>query len=300
VKAQHLEGQYFDDLCVKISLFIAHFPLYFRDVLMTLYKPVDKIVDEVVRFKNRYLRKPYISVHARGFYDPGESTNLLFSCANQLLASGNVTYLFFATESRSLFELAKKTIKSKQLIYVQKQLVDDRHGNIDTFEIRQKVPQMHQAIVEWMLVGSADYCMTPTIDLSTFSQTAILSGPCKYVPFLKRKLEHKGKAYDCVHLENNHRAEALILTEKQKELLIAYGRNSADMYAIRDFFNATLNLTHGISNNIREHLWQSIRHAPTAAILQHYGDDPQDYLLVAEQCVTKGEESSVVRGYYFP
>ena len=42
---------------------------------------------------------------------------------------------------------------------------------------------MENALKDWYLLGKADYCMATTMDTSTFSQTSLSHGPCKYVSF---------------------------------------------------------------------------------------------------------------------
>ena len=42
---------------------------------------------------------------------------------------------------------------------------------------------METAVKDWYLLGKADYCMSTTMDLSTFSQTSLSRSTCTYLSF---------------------------------------------------------------------------------------------------------------------
>ena len=51
-------------------------------------------------------------------------------------------------------------------------------GRLDSYHLRD---EMHDAMKEFLVLGKADYCASTAVHESTFSQTAIMSGRCKYV-----------------------------------------------------------------------------------------------------------------------
>jgi len=52
----------------------------------------------------------------------------------------------------------------------------------DNYLIRTK-SAMHTALAEWYIIGEATYCMSPSIEQSTFSKTAVARGDCKYISY---------------------------------------------------------------------------------------------------------------------
>merc|ERR1712065_41733 len=55
-------------------------------------------------------------------------------------------------------------------------------GGHDNFKLRNE-KGMRNAILEWYILGEANYCLSPTDELSTFSKTAIARSFCKYIDF---------------------------------------------------------------------------------------------------------------------
>ena len=42
---------------------------------------------------------------------------------------------------------------------------------------------MQTAVLEWFMLGDADYCLSPSAEHSTFSKTAIARGNCVYLNY---------------------------------------------------------------------------------------------------------------------
>ena len=61
--------------------------------------------------------------------------------------------------------------------------MNDTVTHIDSLGLRD---QMETATAEWYLIGEADYCMSNTIEISTFSITSIARGKCKYISYRDR------------------------------------------------------------------------------------------------------------------
>ena len=97
-----------------------------------------------------------------------------------------------------------KVLPRAQLATFKKQYIDDIEENKDTLgEYRESTKNMQAALIEWNIVGNAEYCMSPTVEVSTFSQTSMISGNCKFIPFDKKSWNFRG-GYDCVHFEANN------------------------------------------------------------------------------------------------
>ena len=107
-----------------------------------------------------------------------------FMCVNKLVADKTVMLVFFASDSLYQRQLARKLMADKNALFEvanARDLVSStKHFMGDTFEIRDK-KGMEFAATEWQLIGDADFCMSPTIESSTFSKTAIARGKCRYV-----------------------------------------------------------------------------------------------------------------------
>ena len=58
----------------------------------------------------------WLSIHARGYYDNGDRTDKALKCANSLLESGEIKYVYFATETLRLLERAKAAIPEGALV----------------------------------------------------------------------------------------------------------------------------------------------------------------------------------------
>ena len=151
-----------------------NFEYPFRYFIKKVLKPSDKILKIVRSMKESTKGKKWLSIHARGFWDyGGEDTEKLCKYAQQLVDDGTVDFIFFASESKSMIDIAKKHFPRKVLKLLEKELVIDTHKHLDSAVIRNEVSDMEMAIAEWYLIGEADFCMASTMDASTFSKTAV-------------------------------------------------------------------------------------------------------------------------------
>ena len=183
-------------------------PNPFSTIADIILKPHISTQNKIFAIKRKIGENPYLSIHVRGFYDvTGTGTKRAFECANKLLASRRISYIYFATESLRLLKLANASVSDRsKLIIFDKDLIQDEFVHVDSYDIRQN---MDDALVEWygitstilyltiftprysihfllrFLIGDADYCVSPTITSSTFSKTAVVRGSCKYIDFRK-------------------------------------------------------------------------------------------------------------------
>jgi len=128
----------------------------------------------------------WLSIHVRGYYEKGfggykkvHDASDAFICAKKLLDKGIINNVFFATESAEMDQMIRKYVPFEKIIRTKKSLIGskelEREGG---FEIRK---EMQQAVIDWYILGQADYCMSPTFSRSTYSETALLAGNCKVI-----------------------------------------------------------------------------------------------------------------------
>ena len=92
------------------------------------------------------------------------------------MKEGFIKNVFFATDSDLLLKDAAKYIEDQDALVtvhnVQRESFADflRDGH-DSFKMRS-AKGMHTAVLEWYMLGEADYCMSPTDELSTFSKVS--------------------------------------------------------------------------------------------------------------------------------
>ena len=129
------------------------------------------------------LKGKWLSIHSRGYYDSGKASMKALKCANRLLSIGLIDRIFFATDAEDLHALAVKSIPAHALFFYNKTLVPREILGNAKLEGQYIRSQMTDAIREWYVLGQADYCMSTTMESSTFSQTAISNGKCKFIPF---------------------------------------------------------------------------------------------------------------------
>ena len=139
-----------------------------------------RIVKEAKELVAKKGRARWLGIHTRGLYDSGKGVASALKCAQSLLASGAITHVFYATESAAAEDMAKHAISSEALILTKKTLIPPGHMQHEGHYIRN---EMENAMKEWYLLGSADYCMATTMNSSTFSQTALSHGNCKYINY---------------------------------------------------------------------------------------------------------------------
>jgi len=105
-------------------------------------------------------------------------------CVNKLLQEGTISYVFFASDSLLLRYQAEKLImkNASHLLFEVEGVYHGSNSLRENLEIRNK-KSMHLAMAEWYLIGEADYCMSPSIEHSTYSKTAIARGNCQYLSY---------------------------------------------------------------------------------------------------------------------
>lgn len=164
------------------------FPSPFKNLAKVLFTPGEAVARKITTIMDSFnpKEKVWVSMHVRGFYASEKGVGWAIECANKLLERGEIDYLLFITESAKMKELARKLISEPHkhaLSIPPKNFVDDRTNRTDSITIRD---EMVQAVAEWYIVGNAHFCMSPSIDQSTFSSTSIARGDCKYIDYRRR------------------------------------------------------------------------------------------------------------------
>ena len=127
----------------------------------------------------------WLSIHARAYYDySGKASSKAFTCAKKLLEIGAIKKIYFATESPKLMELAKQYFQQfPNALYVSDKMVQMamlESKNASNIDNEVNVDEAH--VVEWLTIGQADYCISPTFEVSSFSNTGLYRGGCKLIP----------------------------------------------------------------------------------------------------------------------
>jgi hypothetical protein len=154
---------------------------HFSEIAFQPYMNVKELVNAFIT--DKFKGEKWLSIHARGYYDDGTHTGRALDCANKLLEDGEISYVFFSSDTQRLIEKAKKRIPEKNLVMVEHETVaDEAQSRVDSWEIRNPTG-MNYAILEWLIIGEATYCTASEIEKSTFSKTAIARGPCGFIQY---------------------------------------------------------------------------------------------------------------------
>ena len=127
---------------------------------------------------------PYLSLHMRSSYTKPESIHPAFACINKMLKMGVIHRVFLATDFEEFHNIAHKLVKpSNALVSIHKELQtrkssEDFSDVLDSYDIRD---EMSVAMEEFHILNQADYCGSTSFEMSTFSQAALNTGPCKYI-----------------------------------------------------------------------------------------------------------------------
>ena len=302
------KSSYFNQLKSRLKRFKFLYTNPFHDIMNVFYRPHEQIEKLTQEYMKNVLNGPYLAIHTRGFYDDGEGTEDILKCANQLLTSNNVSYIFFATESQQLRELARKFIPKVALKTFKKRYIDDMEANADTFgRYRAGLKDMQTAVVEWSIIGNGMFCMSPTVSVSTFSQTSIIAGKCKYIPFDKKAYKFRN-GYDCVdfnriNLTWPYKMEPLFVQGREKkEDLASNARQVTDAYEDIAKYHPKIKR---LRDEDRGRLWTSIRYKvvqPTSSFQEYESEDTAN-MEVWQQCYKDEDDfmaaKTFIDSYYY-
>lgn len=212
-----------------------YFPSPFNQISNVIFRPHVSFVTKAQKFiEEKFQGKKWMSIHARGFYDQGSNTNRMLQCANKLLESGEISHIFFSTDSERLRNISHSTIAKKGALVEwteDKTYVDDVVNGVnlrkDSHSIRNETDI---ALIEWYIIGEADFCMSATMGDSTFSKTSVLRGKCKFI-------------------QNSHTGDCeLSKAVADKDIYINSSKSSIDK------------LPDLIDDTERDHIWSTIKH----------------------------------------
>lgn len=179
----HIRSNQFFAPMVLHKLLHLHNPVvlhsYYHSLANCLFRPRMEYLMRAEEVIKRFEGQKYLSIHARSYYDDGKNTKKVLDCAKRFLEDGHIKYVYIATDNLKFQQMATTIIGEKRLVLTKKELLPlDRNGENETWDMRQ---DMTSAMVEWLVIGKADYCMSSTMFRSTFSQTAIGFGTCHYI-----------------------------------------------------------------------------------------------------------------------
>ena len=155
-----------------------------------MFIPERSITDKSLQVKKMLTsgKKKWLSIQAHDMSINGKAKHLDYEsvqksldCANKLLKEKVIDNIFFATDSKKLEDYAYKLI-SDQKAYVLISKDQDSLMDYDSRSIHSE-DEMDHALLDWYLVGEADYCMSPSIFQSAYSKTAIARGGCLYINY---------------------------------------------------------------------------------------------------------------------
>lgn len=149
------------------------FPQPFRDIIESVLIPKSGLLQEVKEVKEQLSsnngKGKWLSIQIRNKF--AYNTMETFECAKRLLDSGQIQKIFIATDSYKVQQLAYKILdhEKDRIVTVKKHLLfDDKRD--DNYAIRNTAKEVRIALLEWLLVGEADYCTSPSMKDSTFSK----------------------------------------------------------------------------------------------------------------------------------
>jgi hypothetical protein len=122
-------------------------------------------------------------------------TRVGLECAKSLVDKKLVNKIFFSSDQRRMLNMAKSVLPAANFVaYENKTMVLSLRemaalGMLANLTAPPKDPsyairnESDIAFFEWLLIGSGDYCITPTV--STFAMTSILRSECTYLDAMK-------------------------------------------------------------------------------------------------------------------
>jgi hypothetical protein len=160
----------------------------FKDIAKIAFDPVKKIHQKINSIKSEFYSKGkvWMAMHVRGYFLAEKGMVWAMECANSLLERGYIHHLLLVTDSDKSKLLVQSLIDKRfkgSLVIPKKIFVNDLVNRTDSMSLRD---DMDQAVAEWYLIGEADYCISPTIEQSTFSSTSIARGDCRYIDYRTR------------------------------------------------------------------------------------------------------------------
>ena len=155
------------------------FPNPFHDISRVIFVPRFTINTGTTAFiEKKFEGARWLSFYAKGFVEGSKDTMDAFACINHLLDTGEVGFIFFTAETSRHIDLAYKMIKqTSKLVTIERDMQsivskDPRRKDLDT------------SMIQWVMIGRADYCMANSVRSTIFAMTAFIAGNCKYIPVL--------------------------------------------------------------------------------------------------------------------
>ena len=116
-------------------------------------------------------------------------------------------------------------------------------AKIILIQIRDDIEEMEDAIIEWYLIGEADLCLSPTIGKSTFGQTSVVRGRCKFIDIRKKA-------------KNVYPPTANMTFEGDAKEFLVYNKDATSFIAKLDL---QMQKASALKSDKRQELWNSVQ-----------------------------------------
>ena len=167
---ESVHGNYAHDLSVEFSN-------PFHDISRIIFSPHHSINLVTAGFiEEKFKGSKWLSFYAKGFIGGSKDSTDAFVCINKLLDGGEIDFVFFTAETSRHIDLAYSMIKqTRKVVSIER----DMEHMISKDPRRRDV---EISMIQWVMIGKADYCMANSIRPTIFAMTAFVAGNCQYVP----------------------------------------------------------------------------------------------------------------------
>jgi hypothetical protein len=157
-------------------------------VLNVAFRPAERFLSQARSFLATHFRTTkWLSIVARNVYVNEAAVQRLTECANALLDRGEVHKVFFTTDSNSLRGISL-ALRNKKDSFVDSQLESGDFnapihvGSFSGLNSSGTNSAMEMALLDWFVLGEAQYCLMAYSDTSSFTKSSILRGRCELFP----------------------------------------------------------------------------------------------------------------------
>jgi hypothetical protein len=160
------------------------FPYPHYELGKTTFRTHTNFEDKAKKFiLKSFAKKPWVSIHARSIHTKLEEFEKVMQLVNSMITDGVVSYVFLATDAYDLNKIAYKNIINKsKLVTIKKKFDKTNYFGHETYSTRDH-EGMQDAVLEWIIIGCADYCISTSFYHSTFSKTSIGKSECKFIDY---------------------------------------------------------------------------------------------------------------------
>ena len=172
----------YEMLDAKAQSIVSDFSKPFNQIANTIFRLKDKQISKATSFiANNFKGKKWISISIRAPYTSELKIKQIVNCADKLLLNNDISYVFFSSNDYLIKEKAYSYV-SNGLLY--RELKDKVYTESeDNYKNRHSNSSIEDTLLEWYLIGQADFCLASSIESSAMIKTSILRGRCKLIRF---------------------------------------------------------------------------------------------------------------------